>query len=95
MNAVHPVCVPSDPDWQEIDWSRVKRQFKRLQERIVKATQDRRYGKVKALPWLLTHSFSGRSLSVKRVTENRGKYTSASTTTTGKHQKQKPMPYRR
>jgi RNA-directed DNA polymerase len=41
----------------------------------VKAQQAGRHGKVKALQWLLTHSFSGKSLAVKRVTENRGKRT--------------------
>src|SRR6202521_1600670 len=29
----------------------------------------------KALQWLLTHSFSGKALAVKRVTENKGKNT--------------------
>jgi hypothetical protein len=48
----------------------------RLQARIVKATQEERWGKVKALQHLLTHSFSGRALAVKRVTENAGKRTS-------------------
>jgi RNA-directed DNA polymerase len=39
----------------------------------VKATQVGKYNKVKALQWLLTHSFSGKALAVKRVTENKGK----------------------
>ena len=30
---------------------------------------------MKALQWLLTHSFSGRALAVKRVTENKGRNT--------------------
>src|SRR5580765_2289717 len=34
-----------------------------------------RWGKVKTLQWLLTHSFSGQALAVKRVTENQGKNT--------------------
>jgi RNA-directed DNA polymerase len=46
-----------------------------LQARIVKATQEGRFGKVKALQWLLTHSFSGKAIAVKRVTENKGKRT--------------------
>ena len=75
MNTAKSVCAPSCPDWQGINWSRVKRQVQRLQARIVKAAQDGRYGKVKALQWLLTHSFSGKALAVKRVTENRGKHT--------------------
>jgi hypothetical protein len=34
-----------------------------------------RWGKVKALQRLLTCSFSGKALAVKRVTENKGKRT--------------------
>jgi len=41
----------------------------------VKATREGRWGKVKALQRLLTHSFSGKALAVKRVTENQGKRT--------------------
>lgn len=49
--------------------------MRRLQARIVKAKQEGRWGKVKALQRLLTHSFSGKALAVKRVTENQGKRT--------------------
>ena len=49
--------------------------MRRLQARIVKATQAGRWGKVKALQRLLTRSFSGKALAVKRVTENHGKRT--------------------
>jgi len=48
---------------------------RRLQARIVKATKEKRWGKVKALQRLLTHSFSGKALAVRRVTENQGKNT--------------------
>jgi RNA-directed DNA polymerase len=41
----------------------------------VKATQEGRWNKVRALQHLLTHSYSGKALAVKRVTENRGKRT--------------------
>jgi RNA-directed DNA polymerase len=41
----------------------------------VKAVKEKRWGKVKALQWLLTHSFSGKALAVRRVTENRGRKT--------------------
>ncbi|WP_425497648.1 reverse transcriptase N-terminal domain-containing protein [Paraburkholderia ultramafica] len=43
--------------------------------RIVKAEQAGRHGRVKALQWLLIHSFSGKALAVKRVTGNRGRKT--------------------
>lgn len=62
-------------DWHGIAWASCHREVKRLQARIVKATQEGKHGKVKALQWLLTHSFSGKALAVKRVTENRGKAT--------------------
>ena len=41
----------------------------------MKATKEKRWGKVKALQRLLTHSFSGKALAVRRVTENQGKNT--------------------
>jgi len=61
--------------WHSIDWARCRREVRRLQARIVKATQEGKHGRVKALQWLLTHSYSGKALAVKRVTENRGKRT--------------------
>ena len=64
------------PDWHAIDWRKVNAVVRRLQARIVKATQAGRWGKVKALQHLLTHSFSGKALAVRRVTENSGKRTS-------------------
>jgi len=65
----------SEVDWNAIDWRAVNRNVRRLQARIVKATQEGRWGKVKALQRLLTHSYSGRGMAVRRVTENRGKNT--------------------
>ena len=41
----------------------------------MKATQAKRWGKVKALQHLLTRSFSAKVLAVRRVTENKGKKT--------------------
>ena len=66
---------PKDLDWNRIDWRKVKAEVRRLQARIVKAIEAGRWGKVKALQHLLTHSFSGKALSVRRVTENQGKRT--------------------
>jgi RNA-directed DNA polymerase len=62
-------------DWHAIDWRKAHRNVRRLQARIVKATQEGKAGKAQALQHLLTYSFSGRALAVKRVTENRGKRT--------------------
>ena len=62
-------------DWHQIDWAKAHRTVRRLQVRIAKAVREGRWGKVKALQWLLTHSWSGKALAVKRVTGNRGKKT--------------------
>lgn len=69
--------APSHPDdaWRVIDWHKVHQEVRRLQARIVKAVQENRWGKVKSLQHLLTHSFSGQALAVRRVTENQGKWT--------------------
>jgi RNA-directed DNA polymerase len=68
--ASHPVT-----DWHGINWSQVFHTVRRLQAHIVKATQAGRWGTVKALQHLLTHSFSAKALAVRRVTENQGKRT--------------------
>jgi RNA-directed DNA polymerase len=62
-------------DWHAIEWQKVNKNVRRLQVRIVKATQEGRWNKVKALQRLLTRSFSGKALAVRRVTENQGKNT--------------------
>jgi RNA-directed DNA polymerase len=62
-------------EWHTIDWYAVHRTVRRLQARMVKAVQAGRWGKVRALQHLLTHSFSGKALAVRRVTENDGKKT--------------------
>ena len=61
--------------WHSMDWVQCHREMRRLQARIVKATREGRFGRVKALQWLLTHSFSGKALAVRRVTENKGRHT--------------------
>ena len=52
-----------------------EKNVRRLQARIVKATQAGRMGKAHALQHLLTHSYSGRKLAVARVTSNAGRKT--------------------
>lgn len=75
-NAVQAGAVSREPiDWHAIDWQKVNENVRRLQARIVKATQEGRWNKVKALQHLLTHSLSGKALAVRRVTENTGKRT--------------------
>ena len=60
------------PDWHSIEWKKVWRTVRRLQARIVKAVAEGRWNKVKALVYLLTHSFGGRALAILRVVSNSG-----------------------
>jgi RNA-directed DNA polymerase len=81
--ARRPMAHPNVPgaashgqaDWSQIDWNQAEKNVRRLQARIVKATGEGRWGKVRCLQHLLTHSYSGKVLAVKRVTTNRGKRT--------------------
>ncbi len=59
-------------DWHAINWQKVYHTVRRLQARIVKAVRQGRWHKVKALVYLLTHSFSGRALAILRVISNSG-----------------------
>lgn len=74
MNQVGAVSRVTD--WQSVKWRSVNQNVRRLQARIVKATREKRWNKVKALQHLLTHSLSGKLFAVKQVTENSGKRTS-------------------
>ena len=59
-------------NWKAINWHKARSEVKRLQMRIAKAVQEKRYGKTRALQWMLTHSYSAKVLAVKRVTGNSG-----------------------
>ena len=77
MNVDKTACASSGDAkaWEQLNWPKHERNVRRLQARIVKATQAGRWNKVKALQRLLTCSFSGKALAVKRVTDNQGKRT--------------------
>ena len=66
--ALPPPPVP----WNQLDWSRIEAEVRRLQIRIAKATQAGHHRKAQGLQWLLTHSGSAKLLAVRRVTTNRG-----------------------
>jgi len=72
-----PAGAAPDPtlDWHAIPWPKVYRTVRRLQARIVKATQAGRWNKVHALVYLLTHSFAGRAVAILRVSTNQGSST--------------------
>ena len=71
------MCAATDAGklWYQLDWTKAENYVKNLQMRIVKAYKEEKYGKVKSLQYLLTHSFYAKALAVKRVTQNAGKNT--------------------
>jgi RNA-directed DNA polymerase len=58
--------------WESLKWQNIEKLVKRLQMRIAKATREGKKNKVKALQWILTHSFYGKCYAVKRVVQNKG-----------------------
>ena len=61
--------------WEAISWRPIRQHVLRLQMRIAQATREGRWGKVKALQWLLTHAFSAKLWAVRRVVRNAGRNT--------------------
>ncbi|MDM1399050.1 group II intron reverse transcriptase/maturase [Myroides odoratimimus] len=59
-------------DWNSINWKACLLEVKKLQLRIARWEKLGNHRKVKALQWLLTHSFSAKCLAVKRVSQNKG-----------------------
>jgi len=64
-----------EKSWHAVNWRKANRNVRRLQARIVKAVQSGKRHKARSLQRLLSRSYSGRLLAVKRVTENKGKNT--------------------
>ncbi len=61
--------------WHDVDWRRVERNVRGIQIRIAKATLVGNWRRAKTLQRLLTRSFCGKALAVRRVTQNQGKRT--------------------
>ncbi len=61
--------------WKHIDWNRAEIEVNRLQARIAKATQKKKWNTVKRIQYLLTHSYYAKLLAVRKVTTNKGKNT--------------------
>jgi len=74
MSAATPAGAASNTtvDFDSIPWRKVYQTVRRLQARIVKAVRAGKWHKVKALVYLLTHSFGGRALAILRVVDNQG-----------------------
>lgn len=72
----HHALLTEETAWQWINWKIAIRPVKSLQCRIVKAVKAAKWRKVKALQRILSKSYAGKLLSIRRITENRGKSTS-------------------
>ena len=57
--------------WKSIDWKKAETEVNRMQARIAKATQEKKWNTVKRLQYLLTHSYYAKLLAVRKVTTNR------------------------
>lgn len=68
-------ALRSAEDWKTIQWDYHRKIVKKLQLRIAKATQLRKFRKVKTLQWILTHSFSAKLIAVRNVMQNKGSKT--------------------
>jgi RNA-directed DNA polymerase len=89
MTAIAGAPLTRINNWKSIIWTTVEDHVSRLQLRIAKAIKAGRYGKAKALQWLLTHSFYAKLLAIRKVTQNAGKYTAGVDGVTWKTSRQK------
>jgi len=80
MKAQPATSVASAPsggvmNWHDLDWATIQQSVRKTQLKIAQATRESDWRRVKRLQRMLTHSFYGRCLAVRRVTENRGRKT--------------------
>ena len=61
--------------WRKLSLKAARAFVNRLQTRIAKAVKEGKYRLAKRLQYLLTHSFYGKVMAVRRVTGNRGRRT--------------------
>lgn len=67
--------IPHPTGWHTINWKACHARVRKLQLRIAKATRQQQWRQVRELQRILTRSFSGKAVAVRRVTENTGKRT--------------------
>ena len=81
MNVEKPMSIKKQASancafkWDSVQWSLVEDKVSKLQSRIAKAAQSDKNYLVKKLQYLLSKSYYGRLLAVKRVISNKGKKT--------------------
>nr|WP_324257855.1 group II intron reverse transcriptase/maturase [Cellvibrio fontiphilus] len=72
---MHAASSDEATGWHQINWEKAYRFVRKTQLKIAQATQAGNWRRVFRLQRLLAHSFYGRCMAVKRVTENRGRKT--------------------
>ncbi|MGK4357795.1 reverse transcriptase N-terminal domain-containing protein [Enterobacter cloacae] len=76
MNTLTSVsAAPRPEEWHSINWDTHHRLVRKLQLRIAKAVRNTQWRKIKSLQRMLVRSFSAKIITIKRVTENKGKTT--------------------
>lgn len=72
---VTPASFDGVMNWHSLDWAEIQTTVRKMQLKIAQATGEGNWRRVQRLQRMLTHSFYGRCLAVRRVTENRGRKT--------------------
>jgi RNA-directed DNA polymerase len=72
---MHATSSGEATGWHQINWKKAYRFVRKTQLKIAQATKASDWRRVFRLQRLLAHSFYGRCMAVKRVTENRGRKT--------------------
>lgn len=72
---MHAASSGEATSWHQINWEKAYRFVRKTQLKIAQATIASDWRRVFRLQRLLAHSFYGRCMAVKRVTENRGRKT--------------------
>ena len=73
--SVTSASFDGDMTWHSLDWASIQISVRKTQLKIAQATKEGNWRRVKRLQRMLTYSFHGRCLAVRRVTENRGRKT--------------------
>lgn len=75
INKLVSAPFPRPNSWHEINWDRVNRSVKMMQNRIAKACKSGEWRRVRRLQRSLTRSPAARYLAIRRATENQGNKT--------------------
>lgn len=67
--------ISSVNDWDSINWDYHVLIVRKLQLRIAKASEQKKFNKVKRLQWILTHSLSAKLIAVRDILQNSGSKT--------------------